>query len=119
MTKGNSLKNVPQVAIEFAKQHLKENELLPDSLNNNNMWALKKCLNKLQIPVEDVLKSTPKGIYFGYTTPDAKEFLVSDTTHIPNPIPHAKTCTEIFDWWKKRWAEQRFTHLTKNNKLKS
>ena len=119
MTKGNSLKNVPQVAIEFAKQHLKENELLPDSLNNNNMWALKKCLNKLQIPVEDVLKSTPKGIYFGYTTPDAKEFLVSDTTHIPNPIPHAKTCNEIFDWWKKRWAEQRFTHLTKNNKLKS
>ena len=32
MTKGNSLKNVPQEAIEFAKQHLKENELLTPSL---------------------------------------------------------------------------------------
>jgi len=119
MTKGNSLKNVPQAAIEFAKQHLKENELLPQSLNKNNMWALKKCLNKLQIPVEDVLKSTPKGIYFGYTSPESKEFLTSDATDIPNPIPHAKTCNEIFDWWKKRWAEQRFTHLTKNNKVKA
>lgn len=117
MTKGNSLKNIPQEAIEFAKQHLKENELLPASLNKNNMWALKKCLNKLQIPVEDVLKSTPKGIYFGYTSPESKEFLTSDATAIPNPISHAKTCNEIFDWWKKRWAEQRFNHLTKNNKL--
>ena len=29
----NGLKNVPQEAISFAKQHLKENDLLPPSLN--------------------------------------------------------------------------------------
>jgi len=118
MTKGNSLKNVPQEAIYFAKQYLKENDLLPPSLNKNNMWALKKCLNKLHIPVEDVLKSTPKGIYFGYTSTDSKEFLLSDGNNIPNPIIEAKTCNEIFDWWKERWANQRFAHLEKNNKLK-
>ena len=38
---------------------------------------------------------------------------------IHTQIPHAKTCNEIFDWWKKRWAEQRFAYLTENNKLKS
>ena len=55
------------------------------------MWALKKCLNKLQIPVEDVLKSTPKGIYFGYTSPDSKEYLLSDGgNNVPNPITKAK-----------------------------
>ena len=119
MTKGNSLKNVPQEALEFAKQHLQENELLTPSLNKNNMWALKKCLNKLQIPVEDVLKSTPKGIYFGYTSPDSKEYLLSDGgNNVPNPITKAKTCIEIFDWWKNRWAKQRFTHLENNHKLK-
>ena len=57
----DGLKNVPQEAISFAKQHLKENDLLPPSLNKNNIRALKKCLNKLQISIEDVLKSTPKG----------------------------------------------------------
>ena len=50
---------------------------------------------------------------------DSKEFLLSDSNkNISNPITEEKTCNEIFDWWKNRLAKQRFTHLTKHNKLK-
>lgn len=118
LTKGNSLKNIPQQAIKFAKQYLKNNNLLTDSLYKNNLWALKKCLNHMKIPVEDVLKSTPKGIYFGFTSPESKKYLCSNTSeNLPNPIKYAQTANNIFNWWRERWAKQRFNHLKNQNKL--
>ena len=118
-TKGNSLMDVPQDVIEYAKEYLKEKNMFKHSIQKNNLWMLKTCLHDMNIPIEDVLKSNKKGVYFGYTTPSSKDYLLSKTEDIPDSISYAKSVYEIGEWWKERWAKQRYQHLYKNNKLKS
>lgn len=118
LTKGMSVKDISPEAVKYAKEYLYSVGLYDKSYEKNNLWLFKKCLGKLNIPIEDVLKSIKKGVYFGYTTPQSKIYLTSETiNNEPNPIPYAKTTNEIYNWWVNRWANQRYTHLKKNNKI--
>ena len=56
-------------------------------------------------------------MYFGYTSTDSKKYLQGKTNISPNPINELKNINEIYDWWNKRWAQQRYNNLLKNNRL--
>ena len=73
----------------------------------------------LDISVEDFLKTNKKGIYFGFTHKNSKEFLNNKIDIEPNPLDNAQSCKEIFKWWLSRWGIQRYDHLKKTNRLKS
>lgn len=103
---------IPQEVIDFAR-FLEPN--IKDTL-----YLLKKVFQTYDIPLDDFTKGIRKGVYFGYTHPGAKEYLLSNTdTEEMNPIPYAKTVDEITEWWKSRWAIQRFTHLQQTERVKS
>ena len=56
-----------------------------------------------------------RGIYFGYTGKNGKEFLRgANNEFIPDLL---ETVENISIYWKTRWAKNRFHHLLQNNKL--
>jgi len=123
LTKGESIKDISKKTIDYAKSYLQELGEYDKKINKNNLWIFKKCLRKLEIPIEDVIESMQKGVYFGFTNPDALDYITRKNDNIevetPNPIPHNKTSNEICQWWIKRWGVKRYEHLKKNNRVKS
>ncbi len=57
-----------------------------------------------------------RGIYLGYISNQSKDFLNNkcDTFQLDN----VKSLKEIAEWWKKRWAKNRYERLYKDGKLK-
>lgn len=110
-SRGYSTMNIPQEVIDYARTI--------DNRHSDTLFMLKKVFSTLNIPIDDFTRHIRKGIYFGYTHPRSKEFLCSQTEMVePNPLETAKTVEEITEWWKQRWAIQRFTHLTNMGKMK-
>jgi len=69
-------------------------------------------------------------VYGGFTTKlntghnispnyPARDFLCGKINIEPNPIPAAKTVDEICEWWKTRWAKQRYTHLSNTKRIRT
>lgn len=114
-TKGYSIHNISSKIFTYCKEFLRENNI---KIPSNSLWLIHKTLDILNIPKDEFLKSNKKGVYFGYTHTKSKLFLNNSIDTIPNPILETKNIYEIFDWWKNRWATQRYTHLQKNNLLK-
>jgi len=82
---------------------------------------LKTILRWLNIPTSLIKENgTKRSIYVGFTSPNAREFLRSgDGTYtLPNDttIP---TVTSIVEWWKQRWAKQRYSHLLDTNRIQT
>jgi hypothetical protein len=59
-----------------------------------------------------------RGVYFGFTTPNAKDFLTGkiNTFELPDDLP---TVNSISSWWKNRWAKQRVQTLKDTNRFQS
>lgn len=115
-TNGSSLTNISSDVINYCKYYLQENKI---TVPNDNLWIVTKTLKKLNISVEDFLKSNKKGIYFGFTHPDSKDFLTGKIDTEPNTIEGSKTAQEIYEWWVQRWGTQRYEHLSKTGRLKT
>lgn len=116
-TRGNSTVNIPSDAIKLAKDYLEINGLLNESLKKDNLFLLKKCFSHLCIPIEDYLMDKQRGFYFGYLNNKAKDFLKSKIDKPYNSIENSKSVNEIFEWWRNRWALQRFNHLKSENRI--
>jgi len=114
-TSGSSLVNIPNDVAKYCKKYLRENN---HSVPNDNLWCITKAFKQLSIPIEDFLKSCKKGIYFGYTHSNSKQFLHGKLHDEPNSIETAPAVNAIYNWWLTRWAKQRYSHLQKNNRIK-
>jgi hypothetical protein len=115
-TNGSSLTNISTDVIHYCKYYLQENKM---NVPNDNLWIVTKTLKKLNISVEDFLKTNKKGIYFGFTHKDSKDFLQGNISDEPNCIKNAKSIQEIYNWWLNRWAKQRYNYLEKTNRVKT
>ena len=113
-TKGNSTYQISSEITKLSQDYLKTKGY--DYPLRKKFIILQKTFDLLNLPKEEIL-SNPKGIYFGFTSPQSQHFLQGKTDTIPDPIPDAKTTQEIFDWWVDRWAKQRYTHLQKTGKF--
>jgi len=116
-TKGNSVYSIPSEVTKLCSQYLKSTIGYTSS---RKFIILQKAFDTLNIPKEDILTSNPKGIYFGFTHPNSKDYLTGKTNIIPDFSNNKiNTATEIFNWWIDRWATQRYQNLIKTNRLKN
>lgn len=116
-TKGNTSHGVSTEITKLCNDYLKEFSN-NKSTYNKKFIILHKTFDKLNIPKDDILTTNPKGIYFGFTCPESKNYLCGNTEKTPNPLKHSQnSIQQIFDWWINRWAKQRYEHLKLNNKL--
>jgi len=111
-TKGNSVYKYPTEFIQKCKKYL--HDYYNYSLNKK-LYIISNTLQKLELPKDEFMKSNPKGIYFGFTYPDSKDFLCDKIDNIKEI--KLKSINEIFDEWLNRWAIQRYNHLISINKI--
>lgn len=57
-----------------------------------------------------------RGIYFGYVNDKSKDFLHGKTSNIN--INNLRSVEDIINWWKERWARNRWNNLYNNKLLK-
>ena len=118
-TKGNSVQNVPSEVTKLCNQYLKT-EFGYNYRLAKKFIILQKTFDKLNIPKEDILTANPKGIYFGFTFLESKDYLrgkkINTNEIFKFDINKLKSSNEIFNWWLNRWAEKRFNNLLKLNK---
>ena len=114
-TKGNSVYKYPNEFIHKCQDYLKSKHNI-NILNKNKLYIISSVLQKLDLPKDEFMKDNPKGIYFGFVYPESKDFLTNKKNIIT--VPKLKSINEIFTDWINRWAEQRYNHLLKNNKIK-
>lgn len=111
-TQGYAMTNIPDKLYKSCVrylEHVKDHKTLG---YQNRMYKINKVLSYLDIVPED---SQKRGVYVGFTSPDSTRFMndVIDSFDI-----HVEPAQRICDWWKQRWALQRFIHLSKENRLK-
>jgi len=114
-TKGNSSFNISDEVTSICKDYLKQKGYNYNS--KKKFIILQKAFDLLNIPKEDILTDNKKGIYFGFTSKNSKEYLQGKLEKQPNPIFESKNIDEIYNWWLERWAIQRYNNLEKNNRL--
>ncbi len=110
-TKGYCMSNIPD---KLYKKMLKYLESLND-INTlafkNKRYKINKVLSYLGINEE----GQKRGVYIGFTSKNSVNFL---NNKIDNFNIEKKSVNDICEWWKNRWAKQRYEHLKKNNRLR-
>ena len=116
-TKGYSVKDIPSEVTKLCSEYIKQ-EYKQDYPLRKKFIIIQSAFEKLNISKEDLLKSNEKGIYFGFTCKDSKNFLNGIIENCPDVNTYnLKTANEITNWWINRWAIQRHKNLKNNNKL--
>ncbi len=63
-----------------------------------------------------VYHGNSRGIYFGYINNNSKKYLLGEITEYD--ISKIRSLNEIIEWWKIRWATNRWNNLYNNKSLK-
>lgn len=123
MTKGKGASHFPDHIYETGKYYLKlkgvDLQLLYKK-SSPKMRILTQIMIELGLEHEEkeefLNHGVKRGIYFGYTSTDSKDFLQGKRDDFePNLM---KSADEIIAHWKERWARKRFNHLLSQHKLK-
>ena len=103
--------------LKIISKYMDQNDICKGKKFRSRMQRIKCLCNHLGIR-DMTFHGTQRGVYFGYLGRKGKDFLNSKTDEfVPDNIKPVK---EIFEDWKKRWAEKRFNNLItqkNNNKL--
>ena len=95
-------------------QYMKLNNIGNNKIFKSRMFKIKYLCNHLGIR-DITFHGIHRGIYFGYLGTNGKNFLNSKTNDFePNMT---KTINDIYNFWKNRWAINRFINLIENNQL--
>lgn len=117
LTKGLIPGYIPDKILDKGIRIMKEEKITLPS-RPGRFAKLIAIMNMLQMSHTEIESGQPRGAYLGFIG-DQKEvskFLRGETKELPPP-PNAPAA-EIIDWWKKRWALQRSTHLQAENRFK-
>ena len=108
-TQGYGVMQIPNIIYDILLRYCKENNI--DCLSSRKMFTLGNIITELKLPNSLIKHNIERGIYFGYTGKNAKEFLCGKTDVFqPDCIVSIK---HIFKYWKQRWAVNRFENLLK------
>ena len=118
LTQGNSVYEVNDAVCSLCKDYLKkEHNIKVDSKKKLNY--LTTAFRYLGIP-SIYLQSNEKGIYFGFTCKNSKDFLNGTTNKCPDLNEkkyNIKTAQEIYNEWIERWSVNRFNNLKKSGRF--
>ena len=110
-TKGYSVFKIPTVVINKCRAYLLDKGIK----YKKKMHIVSKVLSDLGLNKNDYMMDNPKGIYFGFTHPQAKDYLCEKIDKL-NDVK-LKTSNEIFDEWLNKFALKRYSHLIATNRL--
>ena len=121
-TKGNGTCDFPidlyEKVIYFIKEYYPEEYSRRALMSSSKMRLLQFGLNQLDYDYKEVLNHGKlRGIYFGYTSTNSKDFL-NGNKNIFELNDNIKSFTEVVKDWKERWGYQRLNNLLKNNRFK-
>lgn len=120
-TKGNGTCSIPndlyQELIEFMKLYHPLIYQKTSKMTSPKLRNIQYCLNILNIEQSQLLfHGQKRGIYLGYTSEQSQDFLNNKVETFN--FNYIKNFSEIFEWWKNRWAIKRLNHLFNNNRFK-
>ena len=113
-TKGNSIFWIPEDITKKCRQYIKN----VHNINNTNykkLDVITRTIQLLGLDKEEILTSNCKGVYLGFTRPDAKDFLCGKIEKVDEY--KFNTAKEIFNNWYNRWCKQRYNNLVKTNRF--
>jgi hypothetical protein len=113
MTQGIGISHVSEKLYSDCLKFAKKNDLY--KIGDNKLTLMSKIISHLKLDKNLLKHGHVRSIYFGYMGDNAKDFLCGNTNDF---TPNMQSVEEISDWWKNRWARQRYEHLKKNNRLK-
>jgi len=97
-TKGFTVKHIDSKIISDGRVYLKK--LGFNSERYRGLYVLTELIKQFDLDISLIPNTQQNGIYFGFYQ------------------ENKETAQEIFNNWINRWAEQRYNHLLKNNKIK-
>jgi hypothetical protein len=117
-TKGYGTSQIPeyiyeQMIIFFKKYYINEYKKLSGSGKLRKIVFISRLFgynNNL------VFHGNKRGIYFGYINEQSKKYLMGEISEFN--VNNLRTVDEIINWWKNRWAVNRWTKLFNNKLLK-
>ena len=105
---------IPTELADKCCQYLKmrdDEAIRPGSMYRAKLLKLRTCMKHLNIDYSFLDTDAKKGIYFGFTSNEAKEFLIGNTENFEKP--KLFSTSEICKKWLDRWAKQRFINRKK------
>lgn len=121
LTQGKSF-IITELLYEMMIKHLKNNGKYEQLRNSSQRKRriIMTILDELGIPREKLHHHLERGIYVGYCFPDSKELFCNENSNMMQKelSDKIKSFNEIFEFWKERWARQRFNHLLKNKRVR-
>jgi len=122
LTSGQSF-IIPDDLYEEMKDYLREIGIYDKIRMSSHLKrvVVKTVLEELEISPTLIYHNLQRGIYCGYCFPNAKEILMIGTLEDIYGLElgeDVKNFLDIYEYWKARWAEQRFGHLLKTGRVK-
>ena len=103
----------------FVKIYYPNEYFRRSKMSSSKMRIIQFGLNQLEFNQDKILNhGNLRGIYFGFTTNQSKDFLNGKMNNFNINLDNIKTFNEIFQEWKNRWAIQRLNNLIINNRFK-
>lgn len=112
-SKGYGTVEIPDIIYEILTKYCNSNNI--EYKSSNKFYSISNILRKLNISSNLVYHSIERGIYFGYTGTNANKFLVGINNNFKQD--YLNSLTNIYDYWKNRWANQRFNNLLETKRL--
>jgi len=114
-TKGNSVYKIPNELIEKCQTFLMSEGY--NFCKRKKMFIVGQTLHELGLSRQDYMSDIPKGIYFGFCHPKAKDFLTGKIDEIENV--KLKNSNIIFKEWYETFAIKRYNNIVKLSKIQS
>lgn len=102
---------------DFVKEFYPIEYFERSNMSSSKMRILQFGLNVLGYDQKELLNhGIKRGIYFGYTSKDSKDFFNGKKESFD--ITNIKTFSEIVQYWKERWSINRLKHVLNTNRFK-
>lgn len=120
-TKGTGTCEIPidiyEKIRDFVKKYYEKEYLRRSKMSSSKMRILQFGLKQLDFNHTELLTHGKKrGIYFGYTSFDGKDFFNGKKDSFV--LNNIRSFNDIVKWWKDRWSKKRYYHLFTQNRLK-
>jgi hypothetical protein len=112
LTSGYGASHIDNSMFECIKEYMKENDIYKTYKSRIHMlYDICKHLDINNLAYH----GNQRGVYFGYTGNNGKEFLCNKSNKFKPNL--TKSVDDIGKFWKDRWAFRRYEHLLETNRL--
>lgn len=118
-TKGFGDMHIPIILYNACLSYCNKHNIDLQRFNNMSGSKLRKLgyiLKEIGLDETFLVHNKKRGIYFGYTHSNSKEWLCDKSDTIGTNL--CQSVSQIYSWWVKRWAEGRVLNLSTQNRIK-